>query len=145
MKSQGLRASEGLVGLRNLAVVALPFIAMCDSRDVSGVVNSHNTGRPTMILYDRYPGGLGYCEKGFARVNDLLAICREMVATCPCEDGCPSCVGLPNLRPAIHSDPDLTRGNPMPDKRATLALLDLLNNGRPAIVAAENPGADATC
>ncbi|HEX6961732.1 MAG TPA: Zn-binding domain-containing protein, partial [Lacipirellula sp.] len=126
MKGQGLRASEGLVGLRNLAVVALPFVAMCDSRDIAGVVNSHNTGRPTMIVYDRYPGGLGYCEKGFARINDLLSICREMVAACPCEAGCPSCVGLPNLRPAIHSDPDLTRGNPMPDKLATLTLLDRL-------------------
>ena len=67
---------------------------MCDSRDLGGVVNSHNTGRPTMILYDRYPGGLGYSEKGFARMEQLLEICREMVASCPCESGCPSCVGL---------------------------------------------------
>jgi len=145
MKAQGLRASEGIVGLRNLAVVALPFVAMCDSRDLSGVVNSHNTGRPTMIVYDRYPGGLGYGEKGFARINDLLAICREMVASCPCEDGCPSCVGLPNLRPAIHSDPDLTRGNPMPDKLATLTLLELLCGPQPALVAAHPPGAVAPC
>ncbi|MDP6445721.1 MAG: hypothetical protein QF805_18140 [Pirellulaceae bacterium] len=45
---------------------------------------------------------------------------------CPCEDGCPSCVGLPNLRPAIHSDPDLSRGYPIPDKRATMRLIELL-------------------
>jgi DEAD/DEAH box helicase domain-containing protein len=137
IKAQGRRASEGLVGLRNLAVVALPLVAMCDSRDVGGVVNSHNTGRPTMIVYDRYPGGLGYSEKGFARIDDLLALCREMVAACPCEDGCPSCVGLPNLRPAIHSDPDLTRGNPMPDKQATLLLLELLCASRAAAVEAQ--------
>ncbi len=126
LKSAGLRPSEGIVGLRNLAVVSLPLVAMCDSRDLGGVVNSHNTGRPTMILYDRYPGGLGYSEKGFARMEQLLEICREMVASCPCESGCPSCVGLPNLRPAIHSDPDLTRGHPMPDKEATRMLLDWL-------------------
>jgi hypothetical protein len=35
-------------------------------------------------------------------------------------------VGLPNLRPAIHSDPDLSRGNPLPDKQASLRLLELL-------------------
>jgi len=126
LKAAGLRASEGIVGLRNLAVVALPLVAMCDSRDLGGVVNSHNTGRPTMILYDRYPGGLGYSEKGFARIEQLLEICREMIESCPCESGCPSCVGLPNLRPAIHSDPDLTRGHPMPDKEATRMLLELL-------------------
>ncbi|QDT71157.1 DEAD/DEAH box helicase [Lacipirellula limnantheis] len=126
LKAAGLRASEGIVGLRNLAVVALPFVAMCDSRDLGGVVNSHNTGKPTMILYDRYPGGLGYSEKGFARIDQLLEICREMVSSCPCEAGCPSCVGLPNHRPAIHSDLDLTRGHPMPDKAATQMMLELL-------------------
>lgn len=126
LKAEGLKAGEGLMGLRNLAVVALPFVAMCDSRDLGGTVNSNNLGRPTMIVYDRYPGGLGYAEKGFARIGDLLAICREMVEGCPCASGCPSCVGLPNLWPAIHSDPDLTRDQPMPDKLATLRLLEML-------------------
>jgi len=122
----GARCSAGLVGLRNLAVVALPLVSMCDSRDLGGVVDSKNLGRPTMIVYDRYPGGLGYSEKGFQYIDQLLAICHEMVAGCPCEAGCPSCVGLPNLRPAIHSDPDLTRGHPLPNKRATIQLLELL-------------------
>jgi DEAD/DEAH box helicase domain-containing protein len=128
LKAAGLRPSEGLCGLRNLAVVALPMVAMCDSRDISGVVDSKNLGKSTLILYDRYPGGLGYCEKGFHYIGDLLGICHEMVRECPCEDGCPSCVGLPNLRPAIHSDPDLTRGYPIPNKSATQRLLDLLRD-----------------
>jgi DEAD/DEAH box helicase domain-containing protein len=126
MNSAGYRPSEGLCGLRNLAVVALPMIAMCDSRDVSGVVDSKNLGSSSLILYDRYPGGLGYCEKGYAKIESLLAICQQMVAECQCADGCPSCVGLPNLRPAIHSDPDLMRGYPIPDKAATIRLLELL-------------------
>lgn len=126
MKEAGFRTSEGMMGLRNLAVVALPMVAMCDSRDLGGVVDSKNLGRSTMILYDRYPGGLGYCEKGFQQMEQLLTICQQMVAECPCDDGCPSCVGMPNLRPAIHSDPDLTRGYPMPNKAATIALLELL-------------------
>lgn len=137
LKAEGLRASEGIVGLRNLAVVALPLVAMCDSRDLGGVVNSHNTGRPTMILYDRYPGGLGYSEKGFARMEQLLELCRDLVSSCPCDAGCPSCVGLPNLRPAIHSDPDLTRDHPIPDKAATQRLLELLTEGSlPCVVPA---------
>jgi DEAD/DEAH box helicase domain-containing protein len=106
MKSRGLRTSEAIAGLRNLAVVALPMVAMCDSRDISGVVDSKNLGKSCMILYDRYPGGLGYCEKGYHHIHQLLSICHDLVAQCECEDGCPSCVGLPNLRPAIHSDPE---------------------------------------
>ncbi len=126
MKLSKLRTSEGVVGLRNLAVVALPMVAMCDSRDLGAVVDSKNLGRTTLILYDRYPGGLGYSEQGFHHIDALLAICHEMVDGCPCTEGCPSCVGLPNLRPAIHSDPDLARGWPMPSKAATIRLLDLL-------------------
>ncbi|MFV1964180.1 MAG: DEAD/DEAH box helicase [Pirellulaceae bacterium] len=126
LQLDGLRTTEGICGLRNLAIVALPIVAMCDSRDISGVVDSKNLGKSTLILYDRYPGGLGYCEKGYHAMDELLRICHEIVATCTCADGCPSCVGLPNLRPAIHSDPDLTRGYPIPDKAATLRLLELL-------------------
>lgn len=126
LKAEGLRVSEGLCGIRNLAVEALPMIAMCDSRDISGVVDSKNLGRSTMILYDRYPGGLGYCEQGFHRILELLHLCEQIVGECECEDGCPSCVGLPNLRPAIHSDPDLTRGYPIPSKAAAKRLLHLL-------------------
>lgn len=126
MKAAGLRTSEGVCGLRNLAVVALPLVAMCDSRDLGGVVDSKNLGSTTIILYDRYPGGLGYAERGFRHAAKLLEICLEMVGDCPCDDGCPSCIGLPNLRPAIHSDPDLMRGYPMPNKQATIRLLELL-------------------
>jgi len=126
MKRSGLRASEGLCGIRNLAVTALPIVAMCDTRDLGGVVDSHNLGRSAMILYDRYPGGLGYSEQGFRRAGQLLSICYQMVRECPCTEGCPSCVGLPNLNPAVHSDPDLMRGYPIPDKAAAIRLLELL-------------------
>ncbi|QDS97352.1 DEAD/DEAH box helicase [Adhaeretor mobilis] len=126
MKAAGLKASEGLVGLRNLAVVTLPMIAMCDSRDLGGVVDSQNLGRPTMILYDRYPGGLGYCEQGRRQIGNLLELCQQLVDECPCEEGCPSCVGLAEASGGVHSDPDLRRGHPMPNKQATLKLLELL-------------------
>ncbi len=126
LRQQGLRLPEGMVGLRNLSLVALPILAMCDSRDLGGVVDSKNLGRTTLILYDRYPGGLGYCEKGFARFWELLAMCQAMLLECPCEEGCPSCVGLPNQRPSIHRDPDLSRGFPFPHKLATQRLLACL-------------------
>jgi DEAD/DEAH box helicase domain-containing protein len=81
---------------------------------------------PAIFIYDRYPGGLGYAERGGNQIETLLAICCDMVLHCSCMDGCPSCVGLPNLRPAIHSDPDLTRGFPIPDKGAACWMLRAL-------------------
>ena len=126
LRGMGLKAVEGLVGVRNLALVCLPMLAMCDRRDLSGIVESANTGRPTAFLYDRYLGGLGFAEKGYERVEELLAMCRRLVAECPCESGCPSCVGLANLRPPLHQDPDLTSGYAIPSKEAALALLTRL-------------------
>lgn len=131
IKARGLRSTEGLVGIRNLMIQALPILAMCDPRDISGSVNSSNLGTPAVFVYDRYPGGLGYTEKGYAHAEGLLEICRDMVERCGCFDGCPSCVGLPNLRPAIHSDPDLTRGYPIPNKEATRSILREITHPKP--------------
>jgi len=124
LREAGLKAVEGLVGVRNLALVCLPMLAMCDRRDLSGIVESASTGRPTAFVYDRFLGGLGFAEKGYEMVGELLAMCRRLVAECPCESGCPSCVGLANLRPPIHQDPDLTHGYAIPSKEAAMALLE---------------------
>ncbi len=128
LRSLRLRPSEALCGLRNLAITALPVLTMCDRQDISGVVDSKNFGQYALIVYDRYPGGLGYCEKAFYCVGELLELSYQLVSECSCSEGCPECVGLPNLRPAMHSDPDLTRGYPIPDKQATLRLLECLLN-----------------
>ncbi len=141
LKQSGLQLSEGLVGVKNLAMVALPLVAMSDVRDIGGVVDSKNLGLATMILYDRYPGGLGHCAKGFEHLPELLTICRQIVGGCHCTEGCPSCVGLPNHRPAIHSDPDLGRGYPVPNKLAATILLDYLLEHVLACPAAQPPEA----
>jgi DEAD/DEAH box helicase domain-containing protein len=124
LKQRGLRMSEALLGLRNLATVALPLVAMCDRSDLGGVVDSQNLRRATLILYDRYPGGLGYCELGFNHCHALLGLCLDMVQQCDCEEGCPSCVGLASRQPSMHRDPDLNGSVPIPNKQATLALLE---------------------
>jgi len=123
---------EALCGLRNLMLASLPSLAMCDRRDIGGIVNSSNLGRPAVVVYDRYPGGLGFCQRGSDLIDTWLEMSARIVRDCPCEGGCPSCVGLANLRPAIHSDPDLFAGMPVPNKAATLLLLELLDRRRPA-------------
>jgi DEAD/DEAH box helicase domain-containing protein len=127
----GLRAVEGLSGIRNVAVNMLPLVAMCDRTDVGGLVNSSNFGTPTMFLYDRYPGGLGFSEKGYQLFETLLAHCLDTIAACPCEDGCPSCVGLPVTQPAQQADLDLGHGYAVPDKEAALVLLHFLLGREP--------------
>jgi DEAD/DEAH box helicase domain-containing protein len=46
-----------------------------------------------LYLYDAYPGGIGFSEPLYRVCHVLLARTRELIAACPCENGCPSCVG----------------------------------------------------
>ncbi len=126
LKQQGLKPVEGLLGVRNLAITVFPILAMCDRADVGGVIDSSNTGRPTLYLYDRFPGGLGFAERAYAEFTRLVTEALSVLAACDCAEGCPSCVGLPILRPAIHQDPDVGMGYPIPDKRAARLLLEAL-------------------
>lgn len=119
----GLNPAEGMSGLRNLLITLLPLHVMCDRPDLGGILNSSNLGEQAIFLFDRYPGGLGYSERGYALVEELLPAALRMVEECPCEMGCPSCVGLPVLRPAQQQDYDLHGGWPIPSKAATEALL----------------------
>jgi len=123
VRVKGLNPAEGLSGLRNLMVTLLPLHVMCDRPDLGGILNSSNLGEQALFLYDRYPGGIGYSERGYAIVGELLAAAHHLVEDCPCEAGCPSCVGMPVLRPAQQQDYDLQGGWPIPSKAATTLLL----------------------
>jgi DEAD/DEAH box helicase domain-containing protein len=118
----GHNPSEGMSGLRNLLITLLPLHAMCDRPDLGGILDSSNLGEQAIFLYDRYPGGLGYAERGYAIVEELIRATLRLLEDCPCEMGCPSCVGLPVLRPAQQQDYDLHGGWPIPNKAATEAL-----------------------
>jgi DEAD/DEAH box helicase domain-containing protein len=48
---------------------------------------------PNLYLYDAYPGGIGFSEPLYRTHSLLLSKTRELIAACPCENGCPSCVG----------------------------------------------------
>ena len=51
------------------------------------------TEQPQIFIYDNYPGGIGFSEPLFNLHDQLLTRTRELVARCPCDTGCPACVG----------------------------------------------------
>lgn len=85
----------GLVGLSNVLSQVAPLYLMCDPRDlgVAPQVKNPFTGQSTIFLYDSYPGGIGFSRKLYEMHGTLLEAAIELVRACPCEDGCPSCVG----------------------------------------------------
>jgi DEAD/DEAH box helicase domain-containing protein len=51
---------------------------------------------PTIYLYDSHAGGIGLAERLFEVLPDLLQQGLATLQTCPCQAGCPSCVGPVN-------------------------------------------------
>ena len=101
---------DGVIGLafamRNVAQLLL----MCDGHDIGLSVDGGALDRaartggaagrpaalavaPDIFIYDNYPGGIGFSRPLYDMHLILLDRTRELVGGCPCESGCPSCVG----------------------------------------------------
>ena len=126
VREYGRNPVDGLLGLANVATEVVPLFAMCDPMDIGSVVESSNTGVPTVFLFDRYPGGIGYAQKAYEKMEEILEACLQLIEGCSCLDGCPSCVGAP-LPPYAQLDPEADSKGRIPDKEAALVILhDLL-------------------
>ncbi|MEX2355776.1 MAG: DEAD/DEAH box helicase, partial [Thermaerobacterales bacterium] len=89
------RIQSGLLGLGHVMGQVAPVYLMCDPRDLHAVaqVRSPFTDRPTIYLYDAYPGGIGLAERLFDLHDQLIRSAYDVIQACPCADGCPSCIG----------------------------------------------------
>jgi DEAD/DEAH box helicase domain-containing protein len=129
---------SGMFGLLHALETVATLLLMCDCRDLGIAIgerppapgveadeitpmrmedavgaSSKEFFEPNLYLFDAYPGGIGFSEPLF-RAHDLLVQkTRELIRACPCEAGCPSCVG-----PAGDLAPKA--------KEAALAILDRL-------------------
>jgi DEAD/DEAH box helicase domain-containing protein len=94
-----------------------PLFLMCDPGDLgvhTDAAGSVRGGKPSIVLYDEVPAGIGFSQKLFEMHADLIAHAAEVVRQCMCQDGCPSCVG-----PGGE--------NGMGGKSASLGILDALS------------------
>ena len=100
------------------AIGLLPLFAGCDRSDIGGLSTAlhPDTGEPTVIVYDGYPGGAGFAERGHEVLADWLTAVRDAVNGCGCETGCPSCV----------QSPKCGNGNHPLDKAGAAVVLDVV-------------------
>ena len=105
-------AEHGLIGM-------LPLFTICDRWDVGGVsMATHpQTNKPTIFVYDGYPGGAGIAELAFDAAAAHASATLDLVANCPCDDGCPSCV----------QSPKCGNWNEYLDKAGAITLLGLMD------------------
>ncbi len=113
------RKSSALAGMSHLLKATAPLFLMCDRSDIQvhGMVKDPHFERPTIYFADNFPGGVGLAEAVFALREQLLDSAWEALVSCPCEKGCPACVGA--------------LGSRIGAKEATRFLLSALRETRP--------------
>ena len=88
---------DGIYGLAFAMRQVATLLLMCDGHDVGLSINAGDKetdgDQPRIFIYDAYPGGIGFSEPLFRMHHELLRKTRELITTCPCDNGCPSCVG----------------------------------------------------
>ena len=89
------RLGGALRATANILHTIAPVFLMCDPSDIRAVsqLRSPFSETPTLFLYDNFPGGVGLGYKLFTNPMPVLVGAAERIRECPCEDGCPSCVG----------------------------------------------------
>ena len=91
-----VRVKSGLAGLAYALGNLAPLFLMCDSRDLglsSDPKSTLSEGKPTIIIYDRVPAGIGFSKNLFEIHDELIERADELISKCTCPNGCPSCVG----------------------------------------------------
>lgn len=111
---------NGLFGLSYLLHHVAPLFLMCDLHDLGVAIGDNFSGQsipprelpsrkvsfnerfqgvltpdfsPNIFLYDNFPGGIGLSPALFELKSSLLQACLDTIEACPCQEGCPSCVG----------------------------------------------------
>ena len=100
---------DGIRGIRNaMRAVAATFL-MCEAQDIGSAIGTgvREAGEPhpgvaapgepeaatRIFIYDNYPGGIGFSEPLWEARAALLRETLALIGRCPCQAGCPSCVG----------------------------------------------------
>lgn len=87
-------------GMAHAIKQAAMMVTMTEHSDIN-VVESNNATMPNLspdveyfiYIYDCYEGGLGYSEKIYELMPQVLDQAIRLVRGCTCENGCPACVG----------------------------------------------------
>ena len=108
----------------------LPLIATCDRWDIGGLSTAGHadTEAPTVFVYDGHPGGAGFAERAYGTAATWLRATREAIASCVCDNGCPSCV----------QSPKCGNGNNPLNKEDAVKVLDVVLAALPAEIDQEH-------
>jgi DEAD/DEAH box helicase domain-containing protein len=117
-----LAVPGSLHAAEHAAIGLLPLVASCDRGDIGGVSTASGpgpgdlAGLPTIFVYDGYPGGAGFADRGFRQFSTWWGATAAAIEACECPEGCPSCV----------QSPKCGNGNDPLDKAGAIRVLRLV-------------------
>lgn len=88
------RHQAALHAIEHLLRVVIPWQILCERSDLgSHYEYQDHSGR--IYIYDDFQGGVGLAENSLESLPSILERCLDLVAECPCQNGCPSCIHIP--------------------------------------------------
>jgi len=96
----------------------LPLVAGCDRGGIGGMSTApcSDSGLPSVFVYDGYPGGAAFAERGFRQARTWLGATAAAIEAGECPSRCPSCV----------QSPTCGNGNDPLDKAGAVRVLGLV-------------------
>lgn len=91
----------GIHAVEHAMISMYPLNLLVDRSDVGEVSTpSHPDlgGKSGIFIYDEHKGGVGYSEKGYYLIEQVLECTLKAIESCPCESGCLSCIQLQNTK-----------------------------------------------
>ncbi len=124
VRDRGFDFQGSIHSLEHSLINILPFFVMCDMRDLGGLStpNHPDTNQPAIFIYEGFEGGIGLSEKGYEIFDEAVKMAYDLITTCNCSDGCPSCI----MSPKCGND-----NWPLDKKGAIILLEELLRSLRP--------------
>lgn len=79
---------------------AARMLTMTEREDIGVITSGNAAGEQTsfqdqvvVYIYDKFVGGMGYAEKAYERMPEIVSRARALVAGCGCKGGCIACIG----------------------------------------------------
>jgi DEAD/DEAH box helicase domain-containing protein len=121
-ESAYLHFMGGIHAMEHAAIGMFPLLVMADRNDLGGISTPFHqqTNCAAVFIYDGVPGGAGLSRQAFSQAQSLLAVTLKAIQSCPCSNGCPSCV---------HS-PKCGSGNRPIDKAAAIFVLESMQDSK---------------
>jgi len=116
----------GIHAVEHAMISMYPLHLLVDRSDVGGVSTpSHPDlgSKSGIFIYDGHRGGVGYAEKGYDLIEEVLEGTLKAIESCPCESGCPGCI----------QSPKCGNNNEPLDKHAAIMLLHELLGKAPYV------------